>query len=84
MGDDAKKEIQTPMEMKGVRGYFNDIRIDKNMIPEGFLFQFLQEWENAYESQEKSGIKNCNCRMGSNQQSVYGRIPEVRYQDALM
>ncbi len=35
---DAKKELWTLMEIKGVRGYFNDMRIDKGTIPEGFHF----------------------------------------------
>lgn len=39
---DAGKECWTPMEIRGVRGYFNDLRIDRNTIPEGFHF-----WELA-------------------------------------
>lgn len=39
---DAGKECWTPMGIRGVRGYFNDLRIDRNTIPEGFHF-----WELA-------------------------------------
>lgn len=39
---DAKTERWTPMEIKGVRGYFNDMRIDKGSVPSGFHF-----WELA-------------------------------------
>lgn len=39
---DARSESWTPMEIKGVLGYFNDCRIDKDTIPSNFYF-----WELA-------------------------------------
>lgn len=33
---DARKEQWTPMEIKGVRGYFCDLRIDRATVPDGF------------------------------------------------
>lgn len=38
----AKTELWIPMEIKGVKGYFNDMRIDRNTVPEAFRF-----WELA-------------------------------------
>ena len=32
---DAAKERWMPMEIRGVRGYFNDLRIDRGTVPEG-------------------------------------------------
>jgi hypothetical protein len=39
---DAKTELWEPMEIRGVTGYFNDMRIDRNTVPEHFHF-----WELA-------------------------------------
>lgn len=39
---DAKMQRWTPMEIRGVRGYFNDLRIDRSTVPSGFHF-----WELA-------------------------------------
>lgn len=39
---DANTEKWTPMEINGVQGYFNDLRIDPNTIPKNFHF-----WELA-------------------------------------
>lgn len=33
---DAGKERWMPMEIRDVRGYFNDARIDRSTVPEGF------------------------------------------------
>ena len=38
----AREELWTPMKIKGIRGYFNDMRIDRSTIPSGFHF-----WELA-------------------------------------
>jgi hypothetical protein len=39
---DAGKERWTPMEIRGIRGYFNDARIDRKTVPNMFHF-----WELA-------------------------------------
>lgn len=39
---DARTERWTPMEMKGIQGYFSDMRIDRNSVPKEFHF-----WELA-------------------------------------
>ena len=39
---DAKTERWEPMEIRGVTGYFNDMRTDRNTVPEHFRF-----WELA-------------------------------------
>lgn len=39
---DANNEKWTPMEIKGIHGYFNDLRIDPKTVPKGFRF-----WELA-------------------------------------
>jgi hypothetical protein len=39
---DAAKERWQPMEINGVTGYFNDLRIDRNTVPANFHF-----WELA-------------------------------------
>jgi hypothetical protein len=39
---DARTERWEPMEIRGVAGYFNDMRIDRNTVPEHFHF-----WELA-------------------------------------
>lgn len=39
---DAKKERWMPMEIRGIRGYFNDMRIDRASLPDWFHF-----WELA-------------------------------------
>jgi hypothetical protein len=39
---DARKECWQPMSIKGVTGYFNDCRIDRNTVPDIFHF-----WELA-------------------------------------
>lgn len=39
---DARGEQWTPMEIKGVRGYFCDLRIDRATVPNSFDF-----WELA-------------------------------------
>ena len=33
---DATMERWTPMEIRGVRGYFNDMRIVRTSVPKGF------------------------------------------------
>ena len=33
-----KTEFWIPMEIKGVKGYFNDMRIDRVMVPGAFHF----------------------------------------------
>ena len=33
---DARTEYWMPMEIKGVKGYFNDMRIDRSTVPDGF------------------------------------------------
>ena len=38
----AKKEKWTPMEIKGIHGYFNDLRIDRASVPGWFHFWELQ------------------------------------------
>ena len=42
MRKNAKTEHWTPMEIRGVIGYFNDLRIDRSTVPSGFHF-----WELA-------------------------------------
>lgn len=39
---DAREERWIPMEIRGVHGYFNDSRIDRATVPNGFRF-----WELA-------------------------------------
>ncbi len=39
---DAREERWMPMGIRGVRGYFNDSRIDRATVPDGFRF-----WELA-------------------------------------
>ena len=34
----AKKEKWTPMEIKGIHGYFSDLRIDRASVPGWFHF----------------------------------------------
>ncbi len=41
---DAKTEQWMPMEIRNVRGWFNDMRIDRDTIPQGYHF-----WELADE-----------------------------------
>lgn len=42
MRHDARTEMWTPMEIRGVSGYLNDLRIDRASVPEWFRF-----WELA-------------------------------------
>ena len=42
MRHDAKTERWTPMVIRGIHGYFNDLRIDRATVPDGFHF-----WELA-------------------------------------
>ena len=43
---DAAKERWMPMEVRGVRGYFNDLRIDRGTVPEGFHLRELADADN--------------------------------------
>ena len=47
MRHDARTEMWTPMEIRGVSGYFNDLRIDRASVPEWFHF-----WELADEDSD--------------------------------
>ena len=42
MRNNAKKEKWIPMEIRGVKGYFSDVRIDRDTVPE-----WLHFWELA-------------------------------------
>lgn len=53
---DANKEIWFPMEIRGVSGYFADVRIDRNSVPGWFRF-----WELA---DDDSNGEPCRYRGG--------------------
>lgn len=44
---DARSESWTPMEIKGVLGYFNDCRIDRDTIPGNFYFWELEDGDDG-------------------------------------
>ncbi|MCD8324705.1 MAG: hypothetical protein LUC32_07150 [Clostridiales bacterium] len=42
---DAKSERWMPMRIRGIDGYFSDVRINRNSIPDGFHFWELADGE---------------------------------------
>ena len=43
---DAAEERWMPMEIRGIRGYFNELRIDRSTVPEGFHLWELADADN--------------------------------------
>lgn len=57
MRSDARKEYWDTMNIKGVNGYFSDIRIDRNTVPKCFHFWELADADSDGEPcRYKSGI----------------------------
>jgi hypothetical protein len=51
---DAQTERWEPMEIRGVTGYFNDMRIDRSTVPEHFHF-----WELADGDSDGTRERRC-------------------------
>ena len=54
---DAHKEMWMPMEIKGVNGYFNDMRIDRDTVPDWFHLWELADYDsNGIPCRYRAGI----------------------------